>query len=268
MILDTDEKYYWRALFIGDENQILKVTQQYDFTTIEAGQTSDTDSNGLPDHQEIADDGIDMDRNGVNDYLQDDMLCVKNASGPGQIGLKVDSSHATLVSLKSNENHIFSSSLNAPEMTSMGIISFKLHLEDGETMAKVTVYFSSPAPEGARWFKYDNELGWQEYEAALFSEDRRSVTITLVDGGAGDEDGIRNGVIVDPSGLGFPNQTTQNSGSPVVGTASASQSCFIVSANPHMERVPVNLWNLSVVGILIFVPLLIIQPMGRKLHQR
>jgi chitinase len=46
--------------------------------------------------------------------------------------------------------------------------------------------------------------GWEIYpeQYVSISDDRRSITITLVDGGVGDDDGVVNGLIVDPSGLG------------------------------------------------------------------
>jgi hypothetical protein len=45
--------------------------------------------------------------------------------------------------------------------------------------------------------------GWQDYSAhAVFSADRKSVTLSFMDGGFGDADGVANGVIVDPSGVG------------------------------------------------------------------
>ena len=43
---------------------------------------------------------------------------------------------------------------------------------------------------------------WYQLEAnrAVFSSDRMSVTLTLTDGGAGDNDLLANGTIVDPGG--------------------------------------------------------------------
>jgi hypothetical protein len=228
LILDTDEEYFWRALFLDDQGDIIFVGDFQRFTTIEASQSDDLDSNGLPDSQEPNHEILDLDNNGVNDYIQGDILCVNNVNGDGQIGIKTVSPHATLVSLMSHNNYSFSNSLNVPEMTSMGIISFKLHLVNDETTATVTVYFSTPAPDDAHWFKYDTELGWQEYDEAVFSDDRLSVTITLVDGGAGDEDGIRNGIIVDPSGLGYRSSGSQNMGS-AGSAAGPANSCFISS---------------------------------------
>jgi hypothetical protein len=44
---------------------------------------------------------------------------------------------------------------------------------------------------------------WYDFSSyAKFSSDRKSVTLTLRDGGPSDADGIANGVIVDPAGIG------------------------------------------------------------------
>ena len=45
-------------------------------------------------------------------------------------------------------------------------------------------------------------IKWYDFSAyAKFASDRRSVTLTLTDGGPGDADGVANGVIVDPAGV-------------------------------------------------------------------
>jgi hypothetical protein len=60
------------------------------------------------------------------------------------------------------------------------------------------------------WWKFDKmKGGWYDYAGyhgdeslVVFSSDRRKVTLKLKDGGYGDSDGVANGRIVDPSGLG------------------------------------------------------------------
>jgi len=67
---------------------------------------------------------------------------------------------------------------------------------------QVPILLSTPAPANARWYKYDAVNGWQDYTAyAVFSSDRKTVTLTLTDGGDGDSDFTKNGIILDPSGL-------------------------------------------------------------------
>jgi len=67
----------------------------------------------------------------------------------------------------------------------------------------VKLYFSKAAPYSSKWYKYDSIADrWYDFSAyAKFASDRRSVTLTLTDGGPGDADGVANGVIVDPAGV-------------------------------------------------------------------
>lgn len=69
----------------------------------------------------------------------------------------------------------------------------------GDT-AQVTIFFDHPMPKDYGWYKYDSQKGWYEFENAQFSKNRKEVRLTLVDGGVGDQDGVKNGIIVDPSG--------------------------------------------------------------------
>ena len=85
-----------------------------------------------------------------------------------------------------------------------GLVNFKIAVaHPGDTVA-VKLYFSEPAPLFSKWYKYDGVAGaWYDFSNyAKFSSDRRSLTLTLRDGGPGDADGIANGVIVDPAGIG------------------------------------------------------------------
>ena len=93
----------------------------------------------------------------------------------------------------------------------LGLLAAELSVVNPGDKAEVTVYFSEPAPEGARWFVYDSVDGWIDYSKpsvegnakAVFSSDRKSVTLKLKDWGYGDTDDIPNGTIVDPGGFGL-----------------------------------------------------------------
>jgi len=59
----------------------------------------------------------------------------------------------------------------------------------------------------------------------VFNDDRTQVTLTLIDDGAGDDDGVANGTIVDPSGLGSdPGGGDSGSG------GSSGGGCFVATA--------------------------------------
>jgi hypothetical protein len=131
------------------------------------------------------------------------------------------------------------------------LISFKLGLLNGATTADVTVNLSEPAPGDAIWYKYDIDQGWIPYDNVTFSSDRKSITLHLIDGGAGDDDGVQNGVIVDPSGLGYSAAGSSGYG---VSDASASDAgaggggCFIAASTGDGTPVQYNL--MTIVALL------------------
>ena len=114
-------------------------------------------------------------------------------------------------------------SLNKPDMMTYGLLSFKLFLKNDSDRADVEVYFSEPISQETDWYKYDLKEGWTIMDGAIFSADRRSVTFTIVDGGFGDEDGVKNGIIIDPSGVG----TKSHSQSSAANSPNSSSSCYI-----------------------------------------
>jgi hypothetical protein len=115
---------------------------------------------------------------------------------------------------------------------------------------KVKVFFTEAADAKAVWCKYDSVSGWENYSAhSQFSSDRKSVEIELTDGGKGDADGVANGVIVDPGGLGI------FSGNGIAGSEVAAAGCFIdgtvSSANNALYSVIVSMMML-LASVLIF----------------
>jgi hypothetical protein len=70
------------------------------------------------------------------------------------------------------------------------------------------------APAGYSWYKYSTDDGWIDFSSnAFFNATRDQITLTLTDGGAGDDDGVANGVIIDPSGLGSAPPASSGGGS-------------------------------------------------------
>jgi hypothetical protein len=228
MVLDTKTVYYWWATFLDESGQVLTQSRLAEFETVTPAETDDVDANGFVDDQEVDGTTLDLDENGVSDSDQDDLAFVALTSGDGQVGLKVAGGGAQVVALKSVSPTEISNTRNLPEMTDFGAVSFKLFLPDGQREASVTVYFSAPAPDGTDWFKYDPEAGWQLYGGAEISNDRRSVTYTLTDGDTGDDDGVVNGIIVDPAALGY--RQTSDSDTSASGASSGSSGCFIATS--------------------------------------
>ncbi len=80
------------------------------------------------------------------------------------------------------------------------LVSFRVAgVQVGGTIT-VDITFPSVA-SGAKYFKVDDN-GFSEFSGAVFNGN--TVTLTLTDGGAGDEDGQPNGEILEPGGVGTP----------------------------------------------------------------
>ena len=99
---------------------------------------------------------------------------------------------------------------------------------------KLSVFLANPAPDGYKWYKYSTNNGWYDFsDYAEFNDERDQVILTLTDGGIGDDDGIANGMIKDPSGLAFAIDGTggdsNSDGSAIDGIGGSS--CFISAAS-------------------------------------
>ncbi|RCV62838.1 CASH domain-dontaining protein [Methanophagales archaeon] len=85
-----------------------------------------------------------------------------------------------------------------------GFFSFNITgLTPGQTVL-VTILFPDSLPVGTEYWKYHvSKGGWIRIPMGSDDGDK-VITITLVDGGVGDDDGIADGVIVDQGGPGVP----------------------------------------------------------------
>ena len=85
-----------------------------------------------------------------------------------------------------------------------GLFNFTITgLTPGQSVT-LTVTLPSPVPMGSLWWKVNLTAGNNSWYSIPIGDDDGDnvVTITLTDGGLGDNDGLANGVIVDPSGIG------------------------------------------------------------------
>jgi chitinase len=226
MVLDADTVYYWRVRFIDARHGVSDWSPTATFTTIAADQSDDTNLDGVPDAQAV-DGSVDVDEDGIPDVQEADIMSVHTVEGQTIVGVKSDSDKAGVVAVRS-----IPSATIADQSVKMafGLVGFKLYLQDGVTTASVTLYFSKPVPQGAKLYKYNLDSGWQVYENAVFAADGRSATLVLTDGGPGDEDGVANGVIVDPTGVAYPDSTAAGGVSLTTGATSGGgggSGCFI-----------------------------------------
>jgi hypothetical protein len=212
-ILNVDTTYYWQVRFHDDRDAKSEWSGVSSFTTIDALASDDPDQDGVPDEQEINDPDLDLDENNIPDITQGDMKCMNTVVGDAQVGVKQGAKVVSVDSIKSIDPATIADTHNKPDEMALGLISFKLTVDNPGDVAEVTVYLSEPAPSNAHWYKYDPVNGWQDYSAhARFSPDRKSVVLEFKDGDYGDADGIANGIIVDPSGPGIATPPAQPGG--------------------------------------------------------
>jgi chitinase len=229
LILDPDTTYYWRVRFIDDRGGVSAWSDPRRFTTIDYAAAGDANGNGILDDQEM-NTFVDLDRDGQDDRSQAGMVSLQTPDTFNPIiAIKRLSEGVRIAAVKGYGNQVMDLAVNQPSRMT-GLISFKLYLDEGVSSASVAIYFSEPAPADARWYKYDPEAGWSVYPDAYFSSDRRYITLFLEDGGPGDQDGVRNGIIVDPSGLAFSSNPAGDGAAAGAGGSGGGGGCFITSA--------------------------------------
>ena len=92
-----------------------------------------------------------------------------------------------------------------------GLFSFNITRLNPNQTVNITIAFPQNIPTTAQYWKYgpngsiDNPQPERWYQIPMGSNDGDNIiTITLQDGGIGDDDGVANGVIVDQGGPGIP----------------------------------------------------------------
>ncbi len=202
VMLDANSTYYWRAKFHYGSGARSEWSNPFSFSTMTLDET-DHNINGIPDSQEIDDPNLDLDGNGLPDISQVDMKGVKSGFDNAPVVVQAGANVTSLESLSWIDPDTIADMKNRPDDLPVGLINFKMTVDNPGATAEIVVYFSQPAPEGVQWYQYSPLTGWQDYSAhAVFSADRKSVTLAFLDGGFGDADGTANRVIVDPSGPG------------------------------------------------------------------
>ncbi|MGD2186698.1 MAG: fibronectin type III domain-containing protein [Desulfobacterales bacterium] len=243
LILGKNADYIWQARYYDNHGTPSKWSGTASFST--GADPADANNNGIPDVQEV-DTPSDLDGDGNWDSNQNTIKCVKTGGGKALgISFKGSNSVVGIESISAEEDtgvSIYASAASTPEYFPFGLINFKLIMDQPGDQAEITVYFSEPAPQGGRWFKYDPiETTWTDYSSQTdFSEDRQSITLYLQDGGEGDADGTANGIIVDPSGVGVSSSSIGSGG----GGSSVASGCFITTASSHNQGKQAGpVWN-------------------------
>ncbi|QTA82628.1 immunoglobulin-like fold-containing [Desulfonema limicola] len=124
---------------------------------------------------------------------------------------------------------------NRPSSLIYGMIDMNIKVDNPGDKVPVTIYFKNAAPSGYKWYKYSYTDGWQDFSGnTVFNSDRTQITITLTDGGPGDDDKTANGIIKDPSGLGKISDTETPDPDAGGGDGDSDGGCFIKSVNSSL----------------------------------
>lgn len=99
-----------------------------------------------------------------------------------------------------------------------GLVSFIVSGISAGATVTVTMNMPRSLPSGTKYYKVDSS-GFHEHADAVISGN--TVTLDLTDGGAFDDDGTANGVIVDPGGVAVPVSSSGGGG---------GGGCFIATA--------------------------------------
>ena len=205
----------------------------------------DYDGDGVSDIEE----GITYDGNGdgIADRLQSDVATLNTATGSGLITIFTGSgalanvtsydisdlpSSPTSIIVEEEDCNIFCEEFELTFDFPYGLYDFQvIGLTPGETIQVALILPDSVPQDGAWYFFNSNTITWDDFSAYTesLSDGDNVVLLNLADGGAGDRDGIANGIIEDPSGF---TSTISNS---------LGGGCFIATAaygsylNPHVK---------------------------------
>ena len=213
-----------------------------------------------------------MDQDGKLDGDQGSIKCVKTKGQKSQLGISFEGSD-TVSAIEylayQDPRSLNSLSSNIPNSFPFGLIDFRLLVAKPGDQAVITVYFSDRAPKDAKWYKYDPIEGiWLDYSAyAEYGGNRKSITLLLEDGGMGDADGVANGIIVDPSGVGVdPADSSSGASGSGEGSGGSVSSCFISSTAYESSTDPKAgfLPELLSIARTIILQLLILIAVGRS----
>ena len=146
--------------------------------------------------------------NGISGYPADAITTTTTTGNT--IGLESDSG-GTLTQLEPVDPTTLPAGTDKPQDFVFGMLDLQMKTVAIGATAVVTVHLETPAPDDYSWYKYNPTTGqWTDYATvtgpggvigAVFNATRDQVTLTLIDGGMGDDDGQANGIIQDPSGV-------------------------------------------------------------------
>jgi hypothetical protein len=216
-------KNYCRVRFYDKQNNATQWSDPVAFETVQID-PEDLNKNGIPDDQELI---SKEDKDG--DQGQGSMKSLVTLVGDKDITLTASTNCKDIQYFKSIDSTSILDTAGKPLSLPVGLVDFKVEVANPGDFAEVVISLADPAPQGAKWYMYNETDGWRVYPHAIFSDDRMKVTLQLKDGDPeyGDTDGVANGIIIDPGGIGVGEIPK------VKAEESSSSECFIDTSMHH-----------------------------------
>jgi subtilase family serine protease/photosystem II stability/assembly factor-like uncharacterized protein len=219
-ILAENTAYFWRVRFYDQYSSVSIFSDTMTFTTT------------LSQQPVIDDQTLDLDANDVFDINQSNIQLIQMISENGYMAVQSQSETVSIVNVRPVDPDNMPGIGNRPVEIPFGFISFNASCPKGAQI-EVSIYFSEPLPSNARWFKFDYNTGFEDFSShTKYLPSKNQIILTLEDGGFGDADGIANGVIVDPGGIGIAPETL-----PALKTTDSSSSCFVETCSVSMGTI-------------------------------
>jgi hypothetical protein len=223
-----------------------------------------TDNGGLQATDPVA---VEIYDNGITGF-PDGVLTVRSSGGE-TIGISADSG-GNITKFQPVDPATLPTVAGQPDNMIIGLVNLQINTATIGDTAQITIYLASPAPPEYKWYKFNPFTNtWTDYSntfvngvnGAVFNSTRDQVTLTLVDGGPGDDGGLLDGKILDPSGLGTATASSVSSSpaadSNTFGSGGGGSTCFIA---PSADGRPATLAG-SMIGIIaigLALPLVIL----------
>lgn len=226
LVLKQDTSYYFIARHIERNSKNLPWTSKQNYINTNI-LPEDADNDGIPDEQE-AGPRVDLDADGTPDAVQENIRCIKTAGGAEHFSLSFtgnheDSSIEAIETIGVDELPIQEDITTAPKMP-FGLINVRIKVENSGDQAQLIIYLPPSVQTSQKlWYFYDPIDGWRDASNSITPSNKKgALTLKVTDGGAGDVDGVENGIIVCQSG-------PASSPPADVGNGNASYACFINS---------------------------------------
>ena len=175
-ILEAGDDYYWRARFFDSRGEPSPWSAFFLFTTAGAGgESSDGWSVGAT---------VDLDADGTPDVEQNGLKATRSFDRSIDLAVKGTAKVLSVDAVAAEDPGLITETAGRPAELPMGLIAFKITVPAAGDTAQVTIHFSRELPSNARWYKFDAMNGWRDFSGqAAFGGDRRSVVLTIRDGG-------------------------------------------------------------------------------------